>query len=89
MADIQVRLDSDAIAHFPLWSAFRTNFDDDAGTFVTWAAYAGCAHRWDIPVVQHVVDVRHTQPGGVESDKQLIVLCRGVREARDDECRTY
>ena len=42
------------------------NFDDNTSSLMSWALSAKLRHGRDVPVVQHVVDIRHAQAGRIE-----------------------
>lgn len=73
LAHAHHRLDARSVAGFPVLDALA-ELDNDASAFVTGRANIHFVHlngQWQ--VLEHVVDIRHTQSGAIESGEDFIV----------------
>ena len=52
-----------------------TNLDDHASTLVACTFGAEFGHLWEVPIVQHEMDVGEAEAGGIELDEDLVGFC--------------
>lgn len=74
MTDIEHGLNAYAISNFPRVHASRTNLDNNTSSLVARTLDSKFRHLGHRPVIEHVVNVRHTKAGDIEPYEKLIIL---------------